>query len=550
MKNTPIRFICSNIVAGIVFLAVIFFLLPSSVKAQWSADPSSPLIICNAANTQSNPAIIHDGSGGSYIFWIDARSGTADAIYGQHLDQGGIAQWDANGKNIVQLTGIPIVTMHAALNNSDKILLAWTQGIYGDTLYAQKLDSDGEFLWNNHAVVAGNNLTGGGGYGGIIDFVMMQKDDGCYFATIPTGFGYNYVDINRIDGSGNVLWGYNGKSIEGYSNSGYPSLISDGAGGGYVAWLNVNFFVQRFNEDSILLWPSKKNITLCTNGTGGTYANLSYFLTVADGESGFVAAWSSANDDVYMSRIDSTGNYVWADTCLAICIESYSQEQVALVKQGNAFYTAWVDSRPGGPFFMQKVNQNGVPQWTANGILVSDQSIYIPAIKLAAADNGSVIFFYHAEGAFYAQKVNSDSTVAWQQPLLVLGSLFQPFYEKYDLISADGGNVIGVAESGYNIYAFSIQDYATGTFEEEIGLDNNNLRVYPNPSSSGVFQIHSLEPNSHMSYMLTDALGRSFTTAEINSLNQTIDISSLPKGIYILKVTEDQRTTQIKIMYE
>ncbi|MCY7410859.1 MAG: hypothetical protein LH473_11340, partial [Chitinophagales bacterium] len=146
--------------------------------------------------------------------------------------------------------------IHAVLNNNNKILLAWTQGTYGDTLYAQKLESDGEFLWNNNVAVAGKNLTAGGSYFGIIDFEMMQKDDGCYFATIPTGFGYNYVDINRIDENGNVLWGYNGKSMEGYSNSGYPYLISDGVGGGYVAWLNANFFVQRFNQDSTLLWAS------------------------------------------------------------------------------------------------------------------------------------------------------------------------------------------------------------------------------------------------------------------------------------------------------
>ncbi len=73
----------------------------------------------------------------------------------------------------------------------------------------------------------------------------------------------------------------------------------------------------------------------------------------------------------------------------------------------------------------------------------------------------------------------------------------------------------------------------------------DGLKVYPNPVSNGILHVDSLE-NTVKSISLFDVLGKLVlkTTTE----NNTINVSSLKGGIYILKITEAGKTAVSKLV--
>ena len=70
-------------IASISFLILLSFMLPAGAEAQWIED-GNPIII--HSDSQTSSVIVHDGSGGAYIAWLDYRN-VGDDIYIQHLDR-------------------------------------------------------------------------------------------------------------------------------------------------------------------------------------------------------------------------------------------------------------------------------------------------------------------------------------------------------------------------------------------------------------------------------------------------------------------------------
>ena len=75
----------------------------------------------------------------------------------------------------------------------------------------------------------------------------------------------------------------------------------------------------------------------------------------------------------------------------------------------------------------------------------------------------------------------------------------------------------------------------------------SNINIYPNPSNNGVFMINSfgLLNEDGAVYSVQGKLVRNF---EINSNRQSINLSSLPKGVYFIKFSSTNSSTFKKII--
>jgi len=76
---------------------------------------------------------------------------------------------------------------------------------------------------------------------------------------------------------------------------------------------------------------------------------------------------------------------------------------------------------------------------------------------------------------------------------------------------------------------------ATGIREN---ADNNRVRVFPNPSS-GLFRLSSQSKISTIS--IIDILGAKVLTSTVNAYQADVDLSALPKGVYIYALTDGER---------
>jgi len=65
---------------------------------------------------------------------------------------------------------------------------------------------------------------------------------------------------------------------------------------------------------------------------------------------------------------------------------------------------------------------------------------------------------------------------------------------------------------------------------------NNNFKVYPNPANNTI-TIQSNTEGDH-TYEFKKLLGKVIKVGKVNNNNSVVDITSLPKGVYLLSVKQ------------
>lgn len=97
--------------------------------------------------------------------------------------------------------------------------------------------------------------------------------------------------------------------------------------------------------------------------------------------------------------------------------------------------------------------------------------------------------------------------------------------------------------------AFS-QDQGSTTLEEDQQSTSKlkeikGFNMYPNPITNGILNIITFE-NGVKSIQIFDILGKRVLSRDI--IDPQINLSSLKSGVYILKVTENNRTATRKLV--
>ncbi|MFN0276814.1 MAG: T9SS type A sorting domain-containing protein [Chitinophagales bacterium] len=526
-----------------ILQAMLLLIFHFPAMGQWANVPDSPLLLTDIAATQNKPVLVSDNDGGYYVFWLDSRDGIK-AVYGQRLDADGNKLWGADGKLIAD-RDIAIWEVSAVLNDEGDVFVCWTGS--PDTLFAQKINSDGDLLWADAVGVAGYD--GGSIWGAYKLFAMLAEGSGFYVAYVLTGYGYDDMYINKVTGEGNLPWGFNGYLAydAGGGSAGNIKLLSDGSGGAFISWTNGHGYLNRFDADGNFYWPAKLDVNECTNGTGGTYAAHPYFLLQSNSSGGLMATWSSYSDDIYASSISEDGEFLFDSTCASIEINEEIQEGIAFSKSDDAYYVSWVNSDyVTTTIQMQKFNEAGETQWP-EPLFIENDGLYIPVVKSISTSEGDIAVFYQGNSEFLVQKVHADGTSEWPEPIPILNNLYQPFYYEYQLLATDDGNVIGVAEtSTQRIVAFNLNFISGDTIEEDTTIIEsifdfeNTFNIYPNPATD-VINIAISNSNYTSVSTQVELLSADGRRIRSSALKQEIDITDLAPGIYFIKIGTGMR---------
>lgn len=264
--------------------------------------------------------------------------------------------------------------------------------------------------------------------------------DGFGGAIIVWADGRNGVDgkvyAQRIDSDGIIQWPDNGVLICSANNSqGIAKLTTDGAGGAIIVWADYrsgvigDIYVQRINSNGIAQW-TPNGTAICTEmGFADTGAEI---WISSDGTGGALITWSDFRNgmdiDIYAQKVDSNGITQWIPNGTAICTVSKYQELPQICGDGaGGAIISWHDLRrpdAKGTSYAQKVNSNGIPQWTPNGTAISPEGsatthFHSPEIIPDGA-GGAIIMYGESRiingvslGTIYAQGVNSNGIIQW-----------------------------------------------------------------------------------------------------------------------------------------
>ena len=209
----------------------------------------------------------------------------------------------------------------------------------------------------------------------------------------------------------------------------FPDIAQDGFGGAFVTWQdfragNYDIYVHHVLNLGLtdIAWPHDGRV-LCTDA-----ANQEYPAIIADGTGGAIVTWSdwrSTDLDVYAQRVDSNGIPQWTPDGIAVCDTTGHQFGGGIVSDGaGGAIIAWTDERADsltGDIYALRILASGVPDpaWPANGrALCAETHDQMDPVLVADGAGGAIVAW--SDGRFpatamdvYAQRVSASGVPLW-----------------------------------------------------------------------------------------------------------------------------------------
>lgn len=390
-------------------------------KLLWTIDG---VAVCDAFPWQRGPAIVTDGSNGAIIAWDDLRIGNAE-IYAQRIDAAGVPVWARNGVPVC--TSLPHDAPPVAVSDGARgAIIAWLDMREIDPgLYAQRIDDSGILQWKSNGVPVCTVP------GGQRNPRMIPDDSGGAFLVweeFRNGALSNDLYAQHIAASGDAFWTRNGllvSTAEGQKES--VQFLADEAGGVLITWQTYasglpQVRVQRLDGSGNRLWGDD-GLAVCPVRSGQQNPEIA-----ADGGGGLVVAWednrNSSESDVYAQRFDASGEPLWLVEGVALCTAPGRQWLPRLVALGNGGVIAvWGDSRLPGLFdssiYAQRLNAAGEMLWATGGVAVCTKQGFRNNHRIVSTQAGANIVVWDDQrndrGDIYAQRLETLTATVVQE---------------------------------------------------------------------------------------------------------------------------------------
>ena len=390
----------------ILLFAGVVLLFTQPLRAQWSADPTVNNPICTAANVEF-PILVNDGSGGAIIAWEDFRNSSDWDIFAQRINSEGVTQWTLNGIAIAE-TSQSQVYPHIISDGSGGAIITW-----------------------------------------------QDYRTGSYWE----------IFAQRVDQTGAILWGLNGKPVaRGSYNHTHITTVSDGSGGVIVSWedwrnggTNSDVYAQRLNINGEIQWTAgadSAGFPVSSAANDQSYPNI-----VSDGSGGAIVVWEDHrtvfDNDIFAQRIDHNGIRQWASggdsNGVGVSTEIHHQNNPAIISDNSGgAIIAWEDFRDSlyaSNIYADRIDGSGTSLWFASGMAVCVDTFYQDFPTLTSDLSGGAIITwedYRTDDTsdIYAQYIDGGGTPQWTNGgILVCGA---QNHQQYPIVTSDalGGAII------------------------------------------------------------------------------------------------------------
>ena len=493
----------------------------------------------------------------------------------------------------------------------------------GPNNFISKLDASGNFVWAKSmgagadhdngfsiALDGSGNIYTTGFFEGTADF-----DPGAGVFNL-TSAGNSDIFISKLDASGNFVWA---KAMNGIGYGYGYSIALDGSGnvyttGNFTATVdfdpgagvfnltsagNYDIFISKLDASGNFVWAKSMgggayfdySHSIALDGSGNVYTT-GWFDGTADFDpgAGVFNLTSAGISDIFISKLDASGNFVWAKAMGgADPARGYS---IALDGSGNVYTTGWfegtADFDPGAGVFNLTTGGGGsdifISKLDASGNFVWAKSMggayfdYSYSIALdgygnvyTTGDFKGTVDFDPGAGIFnltsaagggsdiFISKLDASGNFIWANAMggVASGAI------SYSIALDGSGNVYTTGVFGGTVdfdpgagvanlnHAGGGDIFVAKYFQTATGINNNEysknlFSIYPNPST-GKFSIEFSNQHQITSVEIYNLLGESvFQQQNTNE----IDLSSAAKGIYFVKVYAGEKIYTEKIIVE
>ncbi len=378
---------------------------------QWHDNNDGGVVLVEDNFIQISLNIVSDDNGGVFLIWNDQRNSGTD-IYGAHIDNTGANLWTANGMPVAGGAGVQ--TSHTFRKDGQGGAVVIYRQVTSDSdLYARRFDANGNMLWG-----------GTDGYIVLCDATMSDGSaaiqESAKLITLGNDtYGVAWRD-RRNENSGDIyvqILDLQGNKVLSTYPQGMPLYVgpaiqenprvaTDGNGTMYVAWEDRRLTMDTTSERDIYVQSVASDGTINWNADGVVVSSANGHQEqprLAPGASGDVyVIWDdyrngSADSDVFLQRIDSTGNPVFAADGIALSSFPGRQGDGLLRTSTNGNVSAvWLDARNGSNgLYSMIIDTNGSPAagFNADGNLVDWQiDGNVSELQLTNLSDGKVAF--------------------------------------------------------------------------------------------------------------------------------------------------------------
>ncbi|MFZ4620854.1 MAG: T9SS type A sorting domain-containing protein [Bacteroidota bacterium] len=369
-----------------------------------------------------------------------------DTLYFQKVYSNGAKMFnDYSVMPRVGVEGINGGRFNAVSDGAGGVLFCYANG----GIRLQRINSGGTMMYGSSGKTVTTNST---------SLSNITESRGNFFVTWREFSGSDYpVKVQRINLVGDILWQDGGISVQ---TKKFPSAVmkiktsEDGNGGLAVLYeRSDSLFWQLINpsgerrlatESAVSLYADKfSNHTL----TDIVYSSDQWYFAFDDTRYG-----SASGSDIFLFKINVTpfGQIMmpWiSDTGKVVCLYPGNQSKPAIVRddQGGVIVT-WIDQRNSlqqgkTQVYSQRYSSGDAPMWIINGTQVSanynSNSIYfLPPVM---QNSGFVFPLVEESQGIYAQKLNNQGTSQWFNPVGRIHSIKN--ISLLDCVVGPGGNI-------------------------------------------------------------------------------------------------------------
>ncbi len=563
MKKITLSFILTLLTVGIIYAQNVQLDWAKSIGGT-SWDHSASIVIDKSGNIYTTGCfrntVDFDPGSGTYNLTSAGPTGKND-IFIQKLNSAGNFIWaksvGANGSD----QGYSI-TLDASGNIYTTGNFTYTTdfdpggGIYnltsagGDDIFIQKLDSAGNFIWaksmgggnwdqgTSITIDASGNIYTTGWFKGSVDF-----DPGNGVCNLISVSNYD-IFIQKLNSAGDFIWA---KSMGGSANAHSHSITLDASGNIYTTGFftgmvdfdpgsgtynltsvgHYDIFIQKMDPTGNFIWAKSMGDSLLDDASsisidysGNIYTTGCYKNTVDfDPGSGIYNLTSVGNSDIFIQKLNSSGNFIWAKSIGGNLNECGAS--IRLDTSGNIYtagqFESTVDFDPG----------SGTYNLTPAG----SRDIFIQ--KLDSAGNFIWVKSMGGSSDIWVASISLDAS----GDIYTTGS----FYNTADLDPGNGTyNLTSVGE--YDIYIQKLKPINSTSFTTATKDNSIKLSISPNPNNGRfTLSINNSAVKSDEVYLIEiyDVIGNLLHSEEIrggSSVITNMQMETLSKGMYFLSL--------------
>lgn len=403
-------------------------------------------------------------------------------------------------------------------------------------VFAVKINAAGEMEWSKTF----------GGFDNEYGLSAHQTDDGGYAIggfTESFGTGNRNFYLLRTNSFGDILWTktYGGTSIEA-ANQMQPT--SDG---GFIM-VGYSFTFGAGNSDVFVIKTDQDGEIIWEKTYGGELNDLGLSITLTD-DGGYIICGATEsfdveNSDVLVLKINADGEVQWSKTYggseyeLGASIAKTANNEFIIAGYTRSFGAGGED------FYVIKIDSQGDTIWTKTFGGTGDDSA---KSVISTSDNGCIIAGYtRTFGAggleMYVVKTDENGFSGCDQSAagtIISDITITEISTNADIDEGGTTKVPTTLVGNTNTETSNPCDIINGVKND---LKKLNFEIFPNPANDFLIIKNIDAPLfSKKRIFINDILGKEIQSFSLNAMEEKIDISNIPSGVYFLNLIIDDQ---------